>query len=203
MAPKVPKTLILQNGLMNFCSLINRIFSETQPQGTIIYVDVQNVTPNKFNQDNDAVVVSANTRLSEQTATISVQFLTHINSEKIRDGGKVLVPYRSGGVLEISFSDNPKYKIIGCVEGELQLPNITSDESVVELRVVKRYPWFSLKYNGVTVVKHNFFSFKNVECRGVWAIESNVVTVEAFNSKTKNMLLKTKIAELGLLTNDT
>ena len=101
------------------------------------------------------------------------------------NGGESLEPYRSGGVLEISFSDNPKYKIIGCVEGELQLSNITAENSSVELRVVKRYPWFSLKYNGVTVVKHNFFSFKNAECRSVWAIKANTLTVDLVKSSNK------------------
>ena len=147
------------------------------------------------------VSVSANTRLNEQNATISVQFLTHIKSEKIRDGGRVLVPYRSGGVLELILSGNPKYKIIGCVEGELQLPNIATEESLVEIRVVKRYPWFSLKYNGVTVVKHNFFSFKNAECRSLWAIKANVVTVELFNLKSRQKIFTEEISDQGLFTN--
>ena len=158
-----------------------------------------------FEQNKDAIVIKTSYKeIKSSDKVIRVQFYQSAAMPS-RDGDESLAPRRSGGVLAISLSENPKYKIIGCVEGELQLPNNTTDESLVELRVVKRYPWFSLKYSGATVAKHNFFSFKNAECRSVWAIKANIVAVDLIESadtspETQQVetVLKTMISLQGL-----
>ena len=104
---------------------------------------------------------------------------------------------RSGGILEIKLSEKPKYNIANCIEGDFTLPNI-SDEELLQLRIVKRYPWIAISCNGVIVVKHNFFSFKNPDCRSVWAIKANNVSINTTSETGPNEAsLKTEILNQG------
>ena len=83
---------------------------------------------------------------------------------------------RSGGILEIKVSDNLTYKIVGCnYEGDFALPTITAN--LIQLRIVKKYPWIAVTCNGAIVFKENFFLFKEQECRSVWAIKANMVRI--------------------------
>ena len=104
---------------------------------------------------------------------------------------------RSGGILEIKLSEKPKYNIANCIEGDFTLPNI-SDEELLQLRILKRYPWIAISCNGVIVVEHNFFSFKNPECRSVWAIKANYVSINTTSETGQNEAsLKTEILNQG------
>ncbi|KAL5269488.1 hypothetical protein ACHWQZ_G003092 [Mnemiopsis leidyi] len=186
------------HGLVQDESLITSVI-DSKPRETI-NLDINHLNLHSFNQDTDAVVVLMNSPPEEeQKIDIAVQLLAPTKGRVIKDKDLFHInhSYRSGGLLEINLSDKPNYKLTGCVAAELQLPNITTDESAVELRVVKRYPWFALKYNGVTVVKHNFFSFKNPDCRSVWAIKANAVVVDLANiaELQEKSVLETGIAK--------
>ena len=120
-----------------------------------------------FDQQQNAVVVTYSRSTKSREIVVAVQFIATAQSGEIR----------SGGVFEIKLSDSLKFKITNCTEGDLAHPKITHQNESLKFRIVKRYPWIMVRCNGVTVMKHNFFSFKNQECRSVWAIKANMVHI--------------------------
>jgi hypothetical protein len=137
-------------------------------------------------------ITTENSLADGQEAILAVRFWAPITSAPDLDFSAA--KYRSGGELQITLSQSPGYSITNCMEGHFEIPNITNDEKSLNLRIVKRYPWILVKCNGKVIIKHNFFSFKNQECRSVWAIKANMVTL----TKTDEIGRKEALKEIDI-----
>ena len=106
---------------------------------------------------------------------------------------------RSAGVLEIRLSDRLEHSISNCIaqKRDFVLPSMKDNEYLLELRIVKKYPWITVRCNGMPVIKHHFFSFKNSDCRSEWAIKGDMVSVGFESTGHDEMYIK--ISEQGKL----